>query len=208
MNEELTCIETYKEYFDIIDEDIKVFCSTIKGDDYFAYLLSEHGKAEVNARTLQVISNEGFSEEELARIIGFLGEKQKKFAEFAEELCNLKDETISILEKHGLTPSDIKFISVSGRNDEEYEISIEDFFAAAECFDYDHGYGLEVVNHSLKIVGDGWWLDRREYDGSEWWEFHTPAQRPAKKAAREQAGSLIIERGDRHSWRSWGHGKK
>lgn len=23
------------------------------------------------------------------------------------------------------------------------------------------------------LVGDGWWIERAEYDGSEWWEFKT-----------------------------------
>ena len=23
------------------------------------------------------------------------------------------------------------------------------------------------------LVGDGWWIERFEYDGSEWWEFKT-----------------------------------
>ena len=23
----------------------------------------------------------------------------------------------------------------------------------------------------LKIIGKDWWMERREYDGAEWWEF-------------------------------------
>ena len=30
----------------------------------------------------------------------------------------------------------------------------------------------------LRIVGKDWWLEREEYDGSEWWEFRTFPQKP------------------------------
>ena len=23
----------------------------------------------------------------------------------------------------------------------------------------------------LVVVGDNWWIERRDYDGSEWWEY-------------------------------------
>lgn len=39
------------------------------------------------------------------------------------------------------------------------------------------GYGAAHVPTDLAIVGKGWWLERGEYDGSEWWNFkETPKQ--------------------------------
>lgn len=46
-----------------------------------------------------------------------------------------------------------------------------DEFAAKANEVYDSGYGCECVDRELKVVGDDWWLERHEYDGSEWWEF-------------------------------------
>lgn len=36
-------------------------------------------------------------------------------------------------------------------------------------FEYDGGYGLQEL-HGIVWLSDGTWLERREYDGSEWWE--------------------------------------
>ena len=35
-------------------------------------------------------------------------------------------------------------------------------------FDYDAGYGTQEL-HGTVWLKDGTWLDRGEYDGSEWW---------------------------------------
>jgi len=37
-------------------------------------------------------------------------------------------------------------------------------------FDYDAGYGLQRIYGTVWFT-DGTWLDRGEYDGSEWWQF-------------------------------------
>ena len=46
--------------------------------------------------------------------------------------------------------------------------------------EYDDGFGGQTVAKDLLVVGDGWWLERNEYDGSEWWEFRRPPQKPDK----------------------------
>jgi hypothetical protein len=38
-------------------------------------------------------------------------------------------------------------------------------------FEYDCGYGAAEINQELKIIGQGWWFERYEYDGSEQWEY-------------------------------------
>ena len=82
-------------------------------------------------------------------------------------MCNFKDETLSILEANGKTWNDVKFIQgddfkVSNNKDELLELM---------NFEYDDGYGAPQIAEDLIIVGDNWWLERGEYDGSEWWEY-------------------------------------
>jgi len=44
--------------------------------------------------------------------------------------------------------------------------------------EYDSGYGATKVAKDLVIVGEDWWLERCEYNGSEWWEFKTLPVKP------------------------------
>ena len=88
---------------------------------------------------------------------------------------NLKTETVEILKRHNKTIEDIKFICSCDDN-----IPIEMFFIKADR-EYDSGFGGAEVDECLMIVGDNWWLERVEYDGSEWWEFKTIPQMPDRK---------------------------
>ena len=81
-------------------------------------------------------------------------------------MTNLLQETIEILDQHGLTLNDIRFIHTS----------CGDFIPSQGGrkfldVDYDSGFGTFHIDLNLKLVGDNWWLERHEYDGSEWWEF-------------------------------------
>ncbi len=78
---------------------------------------------------------------------------------------NLRKETLRILKNHNKAIEDIKFICSGDEN-----IPIEMFFIKADR-EYDDGYGEAEVDRGLKIVGNDWWLERDEYDGSEWWVF-------------------------------------
>ena len=53
-------------------------------------------------------------------------------------------------------------------------------FASNANFNYDNGFGGEEIFTDLLIVGDSWWLERHEYDGSEWWEFKEQPKEPEK----------------------------
>ena len=53
------------------------------------------------------------------------------------------------------------------------------FFEAWDC-EYDSGFGSQKVAHDLIVVGENWWLERHEYDGSEWWEFKELPKMPLK----------------------------
>lgn len=77
---------------------------------------------------------------------------------------NLWKETVAKLAKHRKTVEDIKFVQTKkGR--------IENFEELAKKINYNNGYGGHKIDLSLVIVGDDWWLERAEYDGSEWFEF-------------------------------------
>jgi hypothetical protein len=50
--------------------------------------------------------------------------------------------------------------------------------------DYDAGYGGQEIATDLVVVfADGSWLERGEYDGSEWWVYKCAPQRHADAAA-------------------------
>lgn len=78
---------------------------------------------------------------------------------------NLKNETLQELYEHGLGQKDIRWVGC-----QEFCIDIDRFFQLADR-EYDSGYGAPEVAVDLLIVGENWWLERHEYDGSEWWEF-------------------------------------
>ena len=87
---------------------------------------------------------------------------------------NLLEETIKILKEYRKEISDIKWIG-----NYDYYINIDDFLRVADT-NYDSGYGGQEVAVDLFIVGDDWWLERHEYDGSEWWEFKSIPIKPNK----------------------------
>ena len=78
---------------------------------------------------------------------------------------NLLKETLEIIEKSGKKENDVKWVGTHS-----HKTTWEDFKKHANT-DYDCGYGSSKVAQDLLIVGDNWWMERHEYDGSEWWEF-------------------------------------
>lgn len=85
---------------------------------------------------------------------------------------NLLQETLIILKENGKTINDIEFVGVDG-----VEIPIATFIDLADN-EYDNDFGGCEVNVTLIVVGVDWWLERNEYDGSEWWEYKTKPKRP------------------------------
>jgi len=43
---------------------------------------------------------------------------------------------------------------------------------------YNNSFGGQEIAEDLLIVGEDWWMERCEYDGSEWWEFKTMPVKP------------------------------
>ena len=85
---------------------------------------------------------------------------------------NLLKETINVLTEHNLTSKDVVWVG-----NEEVKTNWENFAKIADV-EYDHGFGSQQVATDLLIVGKNWWLERHEYDGSEWWEFKTVPKKP------------------------------
>lgn len=88
-------------------------------------------------------------------------------------LRNLLDETIGDLAEQGKTVEDVKFVLLTPF----LKCSMVDFCYVAKDIDYDAGYGCAEINN-IMIIGDNWWMERAEYDGSEWWEFKTAPNEP------------------------------
>lgn len=98
---------------------------------------------------------------------------------------NLLNETLKIMKENNKVPEDVKFIRCKwetwSQYDEyteyEYYMTWDDFASMANRF-YDNGYGGTEIKDNLQVVGKNWWLERHEYDGSEWWEFKSLPKKP------------------------------
>lgn len=89
---------------------------------------------------------------------------------------NLLEETKKILQENNKTLDDIIWVGC-----EDFSIPTEDFLKLANDI-YDAGFGGCEVCLDLIIVGNDWWLERHEYDGSEWWEYKSiPIYKECKK---------------------------
>ena len=99
---------------------------------------------------------------------------------------NLLKETIEKLEEENKTTLDVLWCGkiYSGDYTDDKTIGYftwEEFETLADK-EYDSGFGTSKVNEYLIIVGKDWWLERYEYDGSEWWEYKTMPEKPVNKA--------------------------
>lgn len=90
-------------------------------------------------------------------------------------MTNLKKETIEALSQNGKTKEDVIWAGTP-----EQEIPLVLFWQYTDK-EYNDGYGHPEVNQRLVVVGDNWWLERYEYDGSEWWEYKELPTRPKEE---------------------------
>lgn len=88
---------------------------------------------------------------------------------------NLLKETKNILKEYNKDIDDIVWVGTYN-----HFVNKEDFIKLADT-DYDGGYGAVNVATNLLIVGNDWWLERDEYDGSEWWEYKTMPSKPTEE---------------------------
>jgi hypothetical protein len=114
-------------------------------------------------------------------------------------MSNLLKETLEILEENNRNPSQVRWV---GSIDGKYAISWDEFAKVADL-EYDSSYGWQEIADDLVVVGSNWWLERHEYDGSEWWEYKTTPKKSAKPISFEMEDLHVYawhSLGDR-SWR-------
>jgi hypothetical protein len=78
---------------------------------------------------------------------------------------NLLKETLELLESNNKKETDVEWVGTT-----THKTTWEAFKSKADT-EYDGGFGSPKVAQDLLIVGENWWMERHEYDGSEWWEF-------------------------------------
>jgi hypothetical protein len=81
---------------------------------------------------------------------------------------NLLEETLHDLKIYDHKTEDVLWV---GTADGTKSISWKGFAALAKNTNYNAGFGGPEIRMSLVVVGENWWLERHEYDGSEWWEY-------------------------------------
>ena len=85
-------------------------------------------------------------------------------------MINLLEETEEIMKDYGQSPETVSWVTSLSKGEEC--IATWDEFKILADFTYDAGFGGAEINEDLKVIfKDGSWLERHEYDGSEWWEY-------------------------------------
>lgn len=91
-------------------------------------------------------------------------------------MINLLEETKEDMEQLGYNESDVIFI---GSRNSGHQCSWGGEFCVLANFVYDEGFGgVEIASDLIIVFKDGSWLERGEYDGSEWWESRRPFTLP------------------------------
>ena len=95
---------------------------------------------------------------------------------------NAKAELCSILENYGVTIKCAQITADPYFNDEntvkpcslKVGHTIEELMTFLETLNitYDNGYGGQNLFGTVWLTNNDW-LTRDEYDGNEWWEYHT-----------------------------------
>ena len=87
---------------------------------------------------------------------------------------NLLDETLEIMEYHNKTIEDIEYIYIYEEANWSHKNIIYNSDSIKSLdklnFKYDSGYGSQEIFGWITFK-DNTWLERSEYDGSEWWNF-------------------------------------
>lgn len=104
---------------------------------------------------------------------------------------NFLQETIDCLEVNGRTAADVRWVgTLDYKNTWEYFCERADFM-------YDNNSKYTYINLDLIVVGEDFWLERREYYGSELWEFKELPTEP------EKTSPLILDEDSRRCEIDW-----
>ena len=82
-------------------------------------------------------------------------------------------ETIDILKAYDKNENDVEWCGSTC-----FGCCTFEHFKSIANIEYDCGYGRQEIATDLIIVGNNFWLERHEYDGSEWWEYKTVPTKP------------------------------
>lgn len=111
---------------------------------------------------------------------------------------NLYNETLEILNENNLTESDVVWVG-----NKEFKMSWHEFKEIAYNFWYDSGYGSHQIRPDLLVVGKNWWLERHEYDGSEWWEYKSlPIEPKISNNSLEIISENIYQEKEKIKWKA------
>tara|TARA_R110000868_G_scaffold234054_3_gene487767 strand:+ start:1798 stop:2109 length:312 start_codon:yes stop_codon:yes gene_type:complete len=89
-----------------------------------------------------------------------LQELQETLSDFSKEVSDIKCLTISYEQQ--------TFNLKIGWTEQDWNKLLNDL-----DFEYHEGYGGQELFDSIVWFNDGSWLERGEYDGSEWWAYKT-----------------------------------
>lgn len=97
-------------------------------------------------------------------------------------MINFLEETIRCLNAYGKTELDVLWVGRGFRGYDEIEKTRSTFadFKKKANFKYNNGFGCVTIPLDLIIVGEDFWLERSQYDGSEWWSYKTFPEMPSK----------------------------
>ena len=96
-------------------------------------------------------------------------------------MVNLLKETKRVIKNNNKKFKDILWIGGTDfYTDENFEKILD--------IDYDNGFGGQEIADDLIIVGNGWWLEREEYDGSEGWSLKEYPSKPEVKRSNFVVG--------------------
>lgn len=101
---------------------------------------------------------------------------------------NAQQELLRVLKSIEKNTSDISWMLVYTQS--YYDISKEFTTIDDLDFTYDNGYGSQEL-FGIVYFNDGTWLERGEYDGSEWWEhITTPTLEQWREKYSNEKGSI------------------
>lgn len=92
-------------------------------------------------------------------------------------MTNLLKETEQELINNGKSLEDICWV---GTKSVKLDLDGEGIKRALDI-NYNSGYGLNEISLEFMVCGNNWWLERHEYDGSEWWEYKEQPVMPTIK---------------------------
>lgn len=86
---------------------------------------------------------------------------------------NLQKETLNAIVQAEKTVEDIAYCNITmgtTSNEQEELLKGKIFDIHKLDFMYDNGYGSQKIDGFI-VFNDKTWLERSEYDGSEWWDY-------------------------------------